>query len=283
MLKRVSAIVVTLVCFSAPPLEARELTFGVHPFLSAVELQARFNPLLKYVQTRIGWPVKLQISSSYAELVEKCVAAEVDFAFMGPSSYIQARQRNPHLQLLGVAESEIPGLRGVIIVRTDSPLQQLAELKHKRVAFAAPDSTMGFQVPAYLLMQQGVCLVDLDAYSFVGNHQNVAYAVLAGRFDAGAVKYEVYEEMQNLGLRILLRLPDVVDHPFVATPRLEARMVGRIQTVLQEMHNNEEGKKILTKLRADMVKIAPSHDADFAKLRTYVQHAHECLRSAGEK
>lgn len=283
MSKRICVVLFALALLCASQAQARVLTFGVHPFLSAVELQQRFAPLLEYIHRRIGMPIKLEISSTYAELTEKCVAEEIDFAFMGPSLYVEASRRNPHLQLLGVVQGQTPGLRGAIIVREDSPLQELAQLKHKRVAFVSPDSTMGFQVPAYILVQQGVCLKDLGAYSFVRNHQNVAYAVLAGRFDAGAIKYEVFEEMRNQGLRILHRIPDVVDHPFIATPRLEKRLADRIEAILQNLHNNENGRKILKMLRPDLVKIAPIYDADFANMRTYTQHAYACLRSASEK
>lgn len=168
-------------------------------------------------------------------------------------------------------------------MREDSSLQQLTDLKHKRIAFSSPESTMGFQLPAYMLVQNGVCLNDLETYSFVGNHQNVAYAVLAGRFDVGAVKSEVYEEMKDQGLRVLTPLPDVVDHPFVATSRLNKRLVTKIENVLQNMHNNENGRKILKKLRSDLLKIVPVHDADFANMRTYTQQAFACLRNASEE
>jgi len=277
MLKWVCVVLVVLACLSPPLVRARVLTFGVHPFLSAVELQERFNPLLEYIHAQIGMPIELEICSSYTDLREKCVAEEVDFAFMGPALYVEASRRNQHLRLLGVIQGEVPGLQGVIIVREDSSLQRLDELKHKRIAFTSPDSTMGFQVPAYILVQQGICLEDLGGYSFVGNHQNVAYAVLAGRFDAGALKYEVFEELHNEGLRVLHRIPDVVDHPFVATPRLEERLVDRIEAILQDMHNNENGRKILKIVRPDLVEIAPVQDADFATMRMYTQHAHACL------
>lgn len=282
MLKRICVFIVTTVCLCVPQAQARELTFGVHPFLSAVELQKRFAPLLEYIHSRIGMPIKLHISTSYVDLVEKCAAEQIDFAFMGPSLYVEASRSNPHLHLLGVVRGRFPGLRGVMVVRKDSKLQHLAELKHKRVAFTSPDSTMGFQVPAHLLVQEGVCLRDLETFSFVGNHHNVAYAVLAGRFDAGALKYEVYEAMQKQGLRILQPLPDVIDHPFIATPRLEARLVSKVEDILQDMHHNENGRKILKNLRPDLIKIVPIEDGDFSTMRMYTQNAYACLRSVSE-
>lgn len=103
MFKRICALIVVLLCLSPLPVRARVLTFGVHPFLSAVELQERFIPLLEYIHARIGMPIELDISSSYAELTEKCVAEKIDFAFMGPSLYVEASRRNPQLQLLGLS------------------------------------------------------------------------------------------------------------------------------------------------------------------------------------
>jgi phosphonate transport system substrate-binding protein len=267
----------------APNSHAREMSFAVHPFLSAVELQERFTPLLKYLRARTGIPMKLEICSSYADLQKKCAAEEVDFAFMGPTLYALCSEDNPNLHLLGVVEGEVSGLRGAIVVRDDSALDNLRDLRHKRFAFTSLQSTMGFQVPAHMLAETGIELGDLDGYAFVGNHANVAYAVLAGRFDAGAVKYEVFEHMQPHGLRLLAKTPIVADHPILATARVEKRLRARVKKELHSIHTNEIGREVLKGLRPDLVRIAPVEDGDYAAVRNYIRDVRHSLRSLSEE
>ena len=264
---------------------ARRLVFGVHPFMPAVELHQRFSPLMEYLAVRIGLPLELKIVPDYTEAVTVCVDAKVDFAFVGPSVYVEIVRQNPRVQPLGAIRGAYPRLRGVIVVRADSPLVRLENLKDKdrRIAFVAPESTMGFQVPLYLLGQAGVQLQDLGGYSFLGNHANVGYAVLAGRFDAGAIKYEMFERLQSQGLRVLAHTPEVVDHLFVVTERVEPPLAEKVKSILQQMDGSPEGRKVLAQLRGDITEIVPVEDADFTALRFYVDYAQRSLRNNREQ
>ncbi|MDY0212252.1 MAG: PhnD/SsuA/transferrin family substrate-binding protein [Desulfuromonadaceae bacterium] len=263
--------------------QTRGLVFGVHPFMSAAELQRRFSPLLEYLEVHIGSHIDLKIASSHAEAVEMCAEAQVDFAFVGPSLYAQATRQDPRILPLGVILGAYPRLRGVIVVREDSLLTKIPDLKGTRFAFVAPEATVGFQVPLYVLDQSGVHLQDLSGYSFLGNHANVGYAVLAGRFDAGAVKYEMFERLQSSGLRILAYTPEVVDQTFLATARVEPPLAQQVKNILQQMNTSPEGRKVLTQLRADITGIVPAEDAEFTALRFYADYAQRCLRDSREQ
>lgn len=263
--------------------QTRGLKFGVHPFMPAVELLQRFSPLLEYLETRIRVPIELKIASNHAEAVEMCVDAKVDFAFVSPSMYVEIVRQNPRVLPLGVIRKAHSRLRGVIVVREDSPLSRIEDLKGMRFAFVAPETTAGFHVPLYLLAQSGVYLQDLAEYSFLGNHANVGYAVLAGSFDAGAMKYEMFERLQPAGLQILAYAPEVVDQTFLATSRVESSLAETVKNILHNMNTHPEGIKVLAQLRADITGIAPIEDADFAALRPYVDYAKRCLRDSREQ
>ncbi|WP_321532455.1 phosphate/phosphite/phosphonate ABC transporter substrate-binding protein [uncultured Desulfuromonas sp.] len=254
---------------------AQTLIFAVHPFLSALELHERFQPLVDEFSSRTGYEVVLQISKDYPTHVEALCSGQSDIAFMGPSLYISARDRNPDVALLGVLNGKIPFLRGAIIVRQDSSLKQLSELKQHSVAFVSRQSTMGFRLACHLLHKAGISLDDLSAYAFLGNHQNVAFAVLAGKFDAGSVKYEAYEQMSDMGLRVLAEQPKVADHAFVACPQLKPQIAQEIKKVLHHLHESDSGAQILRKIRLDAVAIRPACDEDYDSLRLCT----ECLKA----
>lgn len=246
---------------------AKPLVFVVHPFLSALELHERFQPLVDELSVRIGHEVVLQVSKDYPTHVDTLCSGRADIAFLGPSIYVNAFDRNPDIKLLGVLNGRVPMLRGVIVVRADSPLKNLSNLNRHSIAFVSRESTMGFKLACAELHKVGISLESLSSYAFLGNHENVVFSVLAGKFDAGSVKYEAYEKMSTKGLRILAVQPKVADHAFVASSSLEEEVALKIKEVLLHLNDTKAGRKILHKLRSDAVAIRPVHNEDYDPLR----------------
>ena len=67
-----------------------------------------FRPLLNALEInlaeKLGGPVSisLQVASDYDQGIDNLVNGQVDFARMGPASYITSKGRNPGLQLLAM-------------------------------------------------------------------------------------------------------------------------------------------------------------------------------------
>lgn len=243
------------------------LTLGVHPYLNAAELQRRFAPLCAYLSRVCGRPVQWRILPSFGDMAEQFGQPGLELAFTGPTLYVRLRQQQPHLQMLGSLSDGQGLLRGALVVRQDSPLRQVADLRGQTLALVAPYSTMGCMVPRAVLAEHRLGLEDLAAVAFLGNHDNVAYAVLAGRYAAGAVKQEVLDSLQGAGLRVLAPLPPVADHLFIASPTLEPQLVDCLRTALQQLHLSAEGRTLLRALRPDARCVAPVQDSDYDGLR----------------
>ncbi|MFG0227219.1 PhnD/SsuA/transferrin family substrate-binding protein, partial [Streptococcus suis] len=79
-----------------------------------------------------------------------------------------------------------PYLRGEIIVRTDSKIKTLADLRDECLVFTDPISTMSI-LPLVMLRRAGVPGSALRSIHYIEGQRNVAMAVLADDFDAGAV------------------------------------------------------------------------------------------------
>ena len=74
--------------------------------------------------------------------------------------------------LTSVQEDDSTGYFGVVVVRCDSGLKTIDDLKGKTLAFADPDSTSGYNVPYYNLVQQGyVPETFFSAIPFSGSHE----------------------------------------------------------------------------------------------------------------
>jgi phosphonate transport system substrate-binding protein len=219
----------------ASPLMAAEkdsIVLGIHPFKSPKKLVKMFKPIADHVGAALGKDVRLVISKSYEELEQMYKSGQVDFGYMGPALYAKVGQ---DLDLKPLARIQVKGkgsFQGVVVVKKDSPIQSLSELKGKSFAFGDPASTLSHYVPHAMLMQEGIKLTDLERYAFVGSHDNVAINVLNGNFTVGGLKPAVAKQFMDKGLRIIAQSDPVPEHIFVASPMLDAKTRDKIKSAI---------------------------------------------------
>lgn len=242
------------------------LRLAVHPFLSASELNRRMQPLCEYLSRESDLHVELFIAKDYQQLVDTLGTGQADLAFMGPSPYVTLTQKYGSFPLLGCLSNGDKTFRGVLVVREDSSLEYPYQLKNKRLAFVDPCSTMGFQTALTLLTSQGLTLEDIT-FEFLGNHQNVAYGVLMGSFDAGAIKPGVFSEFSGRGLKALAYTEPVAEHPFVAASHLDPALVERLHQAMLRLSDSPQGRAILAEIRPGATAVLAVEDRDYDRLR----------------
>lgn len=248
------------------------LILGVQPYLPAEEVVRRFTPLAEALAHEVGRPVVVRVGVSYAENIAAIGGDSVDIAYMGPASYVTMVSRYGTKPLLArqVINGD-PMLHGEIIVRQDSAIRSLADLKGKRFAFGDPDSTGSHVVPAAMLREAGVPESALAQAAFLHAYRNVALAVLAGDFDAGAVHEDIFREYAPRGLRALAHQPPVADHVFVASGRLSVKEVDTLRAAMQELPGTPAGKAVMAAIDSGMTALAPARDSDYDSLRVLMQ------------
>jgi phosphonate transport system substrate-binding protein len=248
---------------------AREtLIFGIHPYLPAEEIIERFTPLAKHIGKELGVTVEIVISSTYEEHIERTGRNEFDLAFMGPFSYVQMTALHGTKPVLARLEIQgSPLFRGVIFVPESSAVQSLVELKGKRFAFGDRESTMGYLVPRYVLWKAGVDLKDLEGYTFMANHNNVALSVLSGDYEAGAVRDDVFDKYQPKGLRAIAYTPQLSEHLFVAKSTMSRQKMEKLRGILLAVGKKPEEQAILNALKLRVTRLSGARDSDYDNIR----------------
>ncbi|MBI5041940.1 MAG: phosphate/phosphite/phosphonate ABC transporter substrate-binding protein [Gammaproteobacteria bacterium] len=248
------------------------LTFGIHPYLPAQELNTRFQPLADYIGKTLGRTVNIRVGRDYEEHINATGANEVDIAFMGPAQYVKLVDAyGPRPLLARLEVNGKPELFGAIVVRNDSRIHTLAGLKGHRFAFGDPDSTMSHIVPQAMMAEAGVPLAALSEYKFLGAHKNVALSVLSGDYDAGAVKMEILDEYAARGLRLLVKTPAVSEHLLVVRPDMPAGQVEKLRQALLNLKNLPNGAQVMQSINKGMTAFVPVTDADYDNLRTLMR------------
>lgn len=137
----------------------------------------------------LGMEVKLFPAADYDGVIQGLLGGTLDYATLGASGYAKIAITDPKaVEVLGTQQQTdgSTGYYSVLIVRKDSGIAKLEDLKGKALAFADPDSTSGYLVPSFQLTKQ---LGDLKKFfsktDFAGGHEGVVLSVLDKKFDAG--------------------------------------------------------------------------------------------------
>jgi phosphonate transport system substrate-binding protein len=264
-------LVATLVAIPAPAQDA-PFVLGVHPYLDEKEILRRFAPLANELARELGHQVQVEVGMNYEDHIRAIGQDRLDIAYLGPASYVQVTRRYGPKPILARLEANgRPSFHGYVVVRDDSPLERLADLKGARFAFGDEESTMGTLVPRFMLLEAGIDLRDLAEYRHLVGHKNVALAVLAGDADAGALKAEVFETYRVQGLRALAEGPAISEHLFVTRSDLDPALVERLRARLLGLREAGLAERVLIPIKAGITALVPAEDADYDNLRRIVE------------
>ena len=246
----------------------------MHPYLPAADLLARYTPLADALGRAVGRPIIVRVGRSYSEQIDAIGTDSVDIAYLGAAPYVVMVARyGPKPILARQVVHGDPMVHGSFIVRQDSRIQSLKDLKGKRFAYADAQSTSGHIVPVAMLEREGVPESALASSSSLGSHRNVALAVLAGDYDAGAVEEEVFEEFRGKGLRSLARELPVPEHLLVTSTKLAPALREALRGALLHLQDLPEGKAVLSHLQPDFTQFVPGRDSDYDVLRVLMHRA----------
>ncbi len=164
------------------------------PDESPTELARKAAPLVKFLEKTLGQKVEFTPVSDYAAAVEVLVNKQVDLAWYGGFTFVQANVRSGGKVVPLVQREEDEKFRSVFIT-SDPAIKTLADLKGKTVSFGAQSSTSGHLMPRSFLLQAHIDPdKDFKSVADSGAHDATIAAVAAGKVDAGGLNISVWEK-----------------------------------------------------------------------------------------
>ncbi len=241
-----------------PLYDKEPIRIAVSAMISPKETFAVYKEMLDYLGQKLGKPVEVVQRKTYAEVNDLIEKGEVDTAFVCAGPYVQGRKKFG-LEILAVPEVHgEPVYYAYIIVRKDSSLQDLTELKGKSFAFTDPLSNTGCLVIKYVLAKMGQTPESFfKSYTFTKGHDNSIQAVAEGVVDGATVDHLIWEYLHarnpqfTAQTKIIKKIGPFGIPPFVCRPGYNPLMKEKIKQVLLDMHKDQEGKDILSKLFID--------------------------------
>jgi len=258
---------------SPPEKNQATLVIGLIPEQNIFKQLERYEPLAEYLSKRIGAAIKLKVLVRYGNIVDNFVSSQMDAAFFGSFTYCLA-----HVKLgveaiaRPVNSSGISTYHGLILVRKDSGIQTAQDMRGKRFAFVDKATTAGYLLPLAFFKENGI--QDYKTYLketyFAGTHQDAIYDVLNKKADVAAAKNTIFDRFAAQDPRIkqemtvLGRSPDVPENGLAVKRDLNTNLKNRLKSTLLNMHQDNEGEKILRRFGAR--KFIPNTTEDYANV-----------------
>ncbi|MBI2354574.1 MAG: phosphate/phosphite/phosphonate ABC transporter substrate-binding protein [Deltaproteobacteria bacterium] len=241
--------------------------FGVIPRYNPLIMYKRYQPIMDYLTAETPYRFELKISRDYPEAVRFLQQGVTQISSLGDVTFAEADTQYKAIPILKPLNRDgTPFYRSAFIVRSDSPLKDIKELRGKTVAFGSPHSTSGNLIPRYLLWDNGIGLRDLKSFDNLQHHDAVAKAVLKGQYDAGAVKDVVAEKYKSHGLRILAWSAPIPSVPLVVRKDTPPGVVTALTRALLKLDRNNPRHQAIMKTWDDEFcnGFAPARREDYA-------------------
>jgi len=249
-----------------------EIKLGTVPRLDAAELQAMYAPLAEYLSGEIGEKVSVVVPKSFDAYKEAAESGKFDIGFSNPLVYVEVKHR-ADIEPLALSAEVQSGtrLRGIIIVRKDSGITRLQDLRNKKISFMDRDSPAGYMFQMLLLSRAGLDVhKDFTVLPFLKRHDKVIMSVIDKTADAGGIREDELGKMKDKTDLSQLRIIGYTDYfpnwPVFAGPKMKKATMDRIRAALLKLKPNDPlSKKILEP--AGLTGFIPVTDMEYDGLR----------------
>ena len=190
-----------------PPADAKKfknpntLIFSFTPLEDPSAYEKAFDPLVKYLSQCTGKKTVFFSVQSNSAQIEAMRSGRLHLGFFSTGT------TNFAVNIAGAVPFAIRaddqgahGFNLIVLVRSDSPYQQLSDLKGKKVAHTSPSSTSGHVAPRVLFPKLGLTPEKDYKVLFSGKHDQSIMGVASGDYDAAPVASDIFYQMVKRGV-----------------------------------------------------------------------------------
>lgn len=232
--------------------QIKEYVVGIHPLHNPQRLMEVYGPIVEYINIHMPEVhFRLEASHNYEEFDKKLYAGHFDFAM--PNPYQTVRSLKHGYRVFGKMKDD-QDFRGIILVRKDSGIHEVADLKGKAVSYPAPTALAATMMPQYYLHTHGLDVNKDIENRYVGSQESSILNVLRGHVAAGATwpvpwnNFTVeHPEMANQ-LEVKWQTEPLQNNGWVVRQDVSAPVAEKFKTLLFSLNNSEQGKMMLARL-----------------------------------
>lgn len=263
---------------------------AVQPTGTPEQLSADARELQQFLEGRLGRPVELVFPTTYAGVIEALRFGHAQAAFMSawPAALAQKHAgaevvlAEVREVVIGQEKKEAPYYYSYWVVRKDSPITSIEQLRGKRVSLPSPLSTSGYVAPMARLVELGLLPssqeVNPKAFFgevlFAGGYAQSWEALKSGQVDATVIAGDVseklyYEVLENT--RVIETQGPVPSHGVVFSKQLQEPARSKLKEALLELGKPEYRQLMRKFISGIFVSFTPtSTEEHLATLNRYL-------------
>lgn len=224
-----------------------------------------YTPLIEYLNKRLKTAqLRIETSKNYDSFNKKIYSNHFDLALANPYSVIESSEQNYHV-FAKMGSDEI--FRGLIIVRKDSSIHTINDLKDKTISYPAQSALAAAMMTQFFLHEHSLN-VKKDIHNlYVGSQESAILNVYLKKSDAAGTWPPSWKNFiaqnPNIAKELMIKwqTPSLVNNGIIARNDVPPSVIHEISDILFDMDKNEEGKKALNRLYINKF--------EYADLQTY--------------
>lgn len=246
--------------------------------ISPIETRKSYQEMVQYIAKKLGRPAVLIQRKTYEELNMLLGAGEADVAFVSTGAYTSYNGMMP-LELLAMVQTDNTVFyQAYIIVRSDSDIYDVGQLRGKTFAFTDPLSYSGRLAIDYMLLDDFGTTPEQFFHKcfYTFNHDKSIWAVINKLADGAGIDSQIYYFAQKSDpeidqkIRIIRIMPPTPTGPVVMRQDLPQDVKDRLREIFFHMDEEPELANAMHQAIIDKF-VAPMPDAYDELKRKYQQ------------
>jgi phosphonate transport system substrate-binding protein len=253
---------------------------AVHPLHNPRKLFQAYQPLVAYLNGRVpGAEFKLEASLNYGDFEAKVKARAPHILLPNPWQTIKAMQVG--YSVIATA-GDSADFKGLILVRRDSHLQSLADLKGKAVSYPSRTALAACMMPQYLLHQHGIQVTTDLENRYVGSQESSIMNAYLGLTAAGATWPPPWRAFQKdhpeeaKKLKVLGETASLINPSVMVRNDVPPEVREGLRQALIHLQDTQAGRDVLASM--EMLGFYPATDADYGIVRSFVSRFEKEVR-----
>jgi phosphonate transport system substrate-binding protein len=246
--------------------EIKTISVGLVSEINRSGVEDNFRDLARYLGRRLSSPTAIEgrvvVASTPFQMAKLLEQRKVDLYLESPyPTYVINYVHGAGRLLLRRWKGGVPEYHSLIFARRDQGINRLEDLRGNAIAFEDPSSTSGYFLPRFFLVRAGFKLIEGARFDPHASKVEVRYVfaysqdklldwVLTHRVNAGAFSSDDHAALDNqkkAEIVVLAQTERLPRHLVSVRRDLAPELAGRIEKIFLGMHEDEEGRRILSR------------------------------------